>query len=418
MLTTQTKLTPLLGKAFPANRIEPEFHDLFARLEQVIETDIAPMAKEVDAAGRYPTKSIAALKTTGVLHQIVPSAFGGVGVPSRVSMEIQLRLAIADSAVAQLYKVHDEIVREIYTYCPEGLKPRLASAILSDDAIIGLAVAESGKTVTDPMKTTALRRPEGGFTIEGVKIYTTAAAEADYIAVWAFNPQAEGVDDNPLNGLQLNLVPPSTPGVTIHRDWDALGQRGTDSGMITFADVKTDPDWMANEPGRVSPVSASLRYQLGFCAIMIGNAIGALREAAAFVPAKSRPWPSAGVDNAADDLLVRRTMGELTAPLVAAYSLMMDGADLLDEFEAGNISRTDLAIPVYAAKIAADKAALAATSDVFALMGTRSVAGKNGFDRYWRNVRTIALHDPVNWKQEEIGRHLLTGWEPEPGLYQ
>lgn len=412
------KLPPLLGKAFPANRIEAAYVPLIERLEKVMASDIAPLAAEVDAVGRYPTKSIAALKTTGVLHQVVPASFGGTDLPSRVSMEIQLRLATADSAVAQIYKVHDEIVREIYTYAPEALKPALAAKILQENAIIGLAVAEAGKTVADPMTTLALPREGGGFTVNGTKIYTTAAAEADLIALWAFNPTVPGIETNPLLGLQLNLVPPSAAGITIHRDWDALGQRGTDSGTISFKDVETDPALMANTPGRFSPVSASLRYQLGFCAILIGNAVGALRDAAEFVPSKSRPWPSAGVANAADDLLVRAKAGEFVAPLVAAYSLMMDACDLLDAFERGEIDRAEPAIPVYAAKAAADKAALEACSNIFALMGTRSVARKNGFDRYWRNARTIALHDPVAWKYEEIGRHVLTGWDPEPGLYQ
>jgi alkylation response protein AidB-like acyl-CoA dehydrogenase len=218
--------------------------------------------------------------------------------------------------------------------------------------------------------------------------------------------------------MQLNLIPPGTKGVRIHRDWDPLGQRATDSGTITFDQVETDPLWNATIPGQFSPPHASLRYQVGFAAIMIGQGIAALREASAFVGKKSRPWPSAGVDNATDDPHTRRIAGELTADLVAAYVLMLAVADLLDAYERGEISRTELAIPVYAAKVAAHKAALAATSEIYTLMGTRSVARANGFDRHWRNARVLSLHDPVSWKYAEIGRHVLTGWEPEPGLYQ
>src|SRR5690606_36278732 len=97
-------------------------------------------------------------------------------------------------------------------------------------AIIGVAVAESGKTVTSPMTTIATPQPDGGYVINGRKIYTTGAAEADYIAVWAFDPTAPGVDKDFRLGMRLNMVPKGTPGVTVHRDWDALGQRATDSG--------------------------------------------------------------------------------------------------------------------------------------------------------------------------------------------
>jgi len=415
---TKRTLPPLLGAAFPPAGIAGEHLQALVDLQAVLDRDIAPMAAENDRIGRYPTASIAALKRSGFLKAVLPTDLGGGSIPHRVSMEAQLRIAIADSSVAQLYKVHDEIIREMLTYCPPGLKPRLARAVIEDQAIIGLAVAEAGRKVDDPMTTTALPSAKGGFVVHGRKIYTTAAAEADYIATWAYNPQAHGIAENPLAGMQLNLIARSTKGVTIHRDWDPLGQRATDSGTITFDQVETDPDWAASIPGQFSPPHASLRYQVGFCAIMIGTAIAALREAAAFVGPQSRPWPSAGVDNAADDPLTRRLTGEITADLVAAYTLMQAAADLLDGFERGDVDRTQLAIPVYAAKVAAHKASLAAASEIYTLMGTRSVAKANGFDRYWRNIRVLSLHDPVAWKQAEIGRHVLTGWDPEPGLYQ
>lgn len=415
---TASQLAPLLGAAFPPAGLSPAETDALAALETVAEEDIATLAADNDRIGRYPTASIKALKQSGFLRHVLPIELGGLGLSHKASMEAQLRLALADSSVAQIYKVHDEIVREILTYCPLELKPRLARAITEDQAIIGLAVAEAGRKVNDPMTTTAMPKEGGGFIVHGQKIYTTAAAEADYIATWAFNPQAAGVTDNPLAGMQLNLIPPSAKGVTIHRDWDPIGQRATDSGTITFDQVETDPDWNATIPGQFSPPHASLRYQVGFCAIMIGAAIGALRQAAGFVAGKSRPWPSAGVENAADDPLTRKMAGELVADLVAAYVLMQRAAELLDAFERGEITRTELAIPVYAAKVTAHKASLAAASEIFTLMGTRSVVRTHGFDRAWRNIRVLSLHDPVAWKQSEIGRHVLTGWQPEPGLYQ
>lgn len=411
-------LPPLLGAAFPPASIGGEHLEALVALQAVLDQEIAPHAAKTDEVGRYPTASIGALKRAGFLKAVLPRELGGLGIPHRVSMEAQLRMALADSAVAQIYKVHDEIVREILTYCPPELKPRLAHAIVDERAIIGLAVAEAGRKVDDPLTTTATEKADGSFVVHGRKIYTTGAAEADYIATWAYNSSAAGVEKNPLAGMQLNLIPSTHPGITVHRDWDTVGQRGTDSGTITFDHVETDPLWKASIPGQFSPPHASLRYQLGFAAIMIGVGIAALRDAAAFVPSRSRPWPSAGVDNAADDPHTRRMTGELTAGLVSAYMLMLAAADLLDSYERGEISRTQLAIPIYAAKVTAHNAALSAASEIFALMGTRAATRANGFDRHWRNARILSLHDPVSWKSAEIGRHVLTGWEPEPGLYQ
>jgi alkylation response protein AidB-like acyl-CoA dehydrogenase len=412
------KPQPLLRKAFPPNGLSARENDLLAILDQVIETDIVPQAAEHDRQGRYPTSAIAALKRSGVLKTAVPAAYGGPAFSSRFALEVQVRLSIADSAVAQIFKIHDELTREVFVYSPLEFRPLLARKILEENATLGLAVAESGRKVDDPWQTVALPQTDGSFLIDGQKIYTTGAAEADYIVVWAFNPHVEGIATNPLLGVQGNLVPANTPGVTIHRDWDTIGQRATDSGTITFAKVRTKPDWKCSINGQAPLPHASLRYQAGFAAMLVGLGIGAIRAAIPFVTTKSRPWPSAGVENAADDPFVRRLAGELAAELAAAYALTLTTGDLLDAHERGDIDRTALAAPVYAAKAAASRAGVRATSEIFALMGTRSVARAHGFDRFWRNARTLSLHDPVDWKHSELGQHVLTGWDPPPGIYQ
>ena len=46
---------------------------------------------------------------------------------------------------------------------------------------------------------------------------------------------------------------------------------------------------------------------------------------------------------------------------------------------------------------------------------TRSMI--DGLDRFWRNVRTHTLHDPIDYKLRDLGRHALTGAFPEPTSY-
>lgn len=416
---TATTPRALLGAAIPAPSIahfRPDELTALALLQEVLDRDVAPLAAAADVAGRYPTASVGALKRSGILQSGLPREWDGLGASHRVSLEAQVRIAAADASVAQIFKVHDELTREIFVYCPDELRPLLSTRILGG-AILGLAVAERGRKVDDPWHTVATPHPEGGFTVDGEKIYTTGAAEADLIAVWAFNPAAEGAADNFLLGLQLNLVPRDAEGITIHRDWDMLGQRATDSGTVTFRRVRTDPALRASVPGRAPLPQNSLRYQAGFAAVLVGIGIGALSTAVPFVSSRARPWPSAGVDSAADDPVVKRLAGELASGLAAAYALTMATGDLLDAFEQGQLSRTELAVPIFAAKSAATKAALAATTDMFSLMGTSATRTGTGFDRYWRDARTLALHDPVDWKHIEVGANVLSGWDPPPGIY-
>jgi alkylation response protein AidB-like acyl-CoA dehydrogenase len=391
--------------------------ELLATLDGPLGQSIEALAAPNDAAGRYPTESIGLLKQTGLLRASVPRALGGMGASHRFSLECQLRLARLDSAVAQIFKVHDELMREIFHYCPEAQGERLAKLVLEQSCIIGLAVAEAGKTADSPIQTTAEPTPDGGFQLHGTKIYTTGAAEADHIATWGYNAAA-ATPQAPVRGMQLLLVPQGTPGVTIHRDWNALGQRATDSGRITFERVACAPEWIASVPGKAPLVQSSLRYQAGFAAVLTGLGMGALGAAAAFAADRARPWGAAGVERAVDDPMLQRTAGELAADLAGAYAAVMRTAALLDAFDAGAIDRGSLALPISAAKSLAHRASLRACSEMHGLMGTRSVDNKYGYDRWWRNARTLSLHDPVEYKHLELGRHLFTGWEPEPGVYQ
>jgi alkylation response protein AidB-like acyl-CoA dehydrogenase len=410
--------TRIFGDLVHRPELTDDEADAVDAFQEVIDDELAPLAQRNDAVGRFPTDSVKVLKRSGILASSVPVELGGPGRTNVFLLEIKTRIAMVDPALGQLFKTHDELVREILIYAPSERRDRLARQLLEDQVFLGLAVAESGRRVDDPLTTLASRDGDR-WVVNGSKIYTTGAAEADYIALWAFDPTAATVD-NPLRGFVQFLVPSTHPGVSVQRDWDTLGQRATDSGTIVFDGVELDESDRSNAPGFGPLPWPSTLYQLGFAAILCGVGFGALRCAAEFVVGTSRPWPSASVDNAGDDPYVRRLIGELAADLAAAYALTMSCAASMDALvdPAKWFPRSPYAVPIYAAKATASRAAVRATNEIFALAGTRSVVSAVGWDRFWRDARTISLHDPVDWKHAEIGNHLLTGWDPEPGVYQ
>src|SRR5215470_133497 len=113
------ELSGLLGAAIPVPPFPPDELAALTRLQATLDGEIAPAAAAADAVGRYPTAAIAALKRSGILHSGVPKEWGGPGASHRLSLEAQVRIGAADSSVAQIFKVHDELTREIFVYCPD-----------------------------------------------------------------------------------------------------------------------------------------------------------------------------------------------------------------------------------------------------------------------------------------------------------
>lgn len=108
---------------------------------------------------------------------------------------------------------------------------------------------------------------------------------------------------------------------------------------------------------------------------------------------------------------------------LAAAELADKAARSLDEaFNQGpgltHEDRGAAAIDIATANIYAGEIGLAVSSEIFEVMGARSATTANGFDRFWRNVRTHTLHNPAEYKKRTIGTWLLTGELPTPAMYR
>jgi alkylation response protein AidB-like acyl-CoA dehydrogenase len=79
--------------------------------------------------------------------------------------------------------------------------------------------------------------------------------------------------------------------------------------------------------------------------------------------------------------------------------------------------RGELAEWVASVKVVTTDTGLRVTSGVFEVTGAKSTATKVSLDRFWRDIRTHTLHDPVSYKNRELGRYQLLGEVPEPSWY-
>lgn len=122
------------------------------------------------------------------------------------------------------------------------------------------------------------------------------------------------------------------------------------------------------------------------------------------------------------------TYGNFFAHLRAATTLAdRAGAEIDSIYEgAGDLesrakvtaqARGEAAEWVASVKVTATDTGLRVTSGIFELTGAKSTATKVSLDRFWRDIRTHTLHDPVAYKNRELGRFLLLQEIPEPTWY-
>jgi alkylation response protein AidB-like acyl-CoA dehydrogenase len=123
-----------------------------------------------------------------------------------------------------------------------------------------------------------------------------------------------------------------------------------------------------------------------------------------------------------DEPYILDTYGDLAAKLWAVEALADQVAQEAlpihrDPDAVTPQARGEHEVRVAAVKARATEVALEVTSRIFEVTGARSTVAELALDRFWRNVRTHTLHDPVAYKRREVGAFLLRDELPEPTWY-
>ena len=394
---------------FAANRSTTR-EDLFTRAEE-ISADLSARAGELDRDGRPPIGEIVKLKNAGLLNALHDVKTGGGGLDWVDGLRLVRILARGESSVGQLLGYHYVNSQYINWAFDEPRAQALSSETVAKSLYWGAAV-----NPRDPGL--VLTRRGNGYVLNGRKSFSTAAHVSDYI-------NANAALDDKVAGF---AVPTNRPGYKANDDWDNFGQRLSDSGSVEFHDfpVYEDDFVAAPAPADEAPTVLSTfntpLIQLVFVNFYLGTAEGALNAAVDYVRTTTRPWVTSNAARAADDPYILERVGEFTAAVKASAALADVAAAVVQKgLSKGRgvtaRERGEAAAEAYAAKVHATHVSLDVTSRVFELMGARATAEKYRFDRFWRNVRTHTLHDPVFYKAKEVGDFVLNGRIPEVSLY-
>lgn len=373
--------------------------------------EFAQTAVERDKKGGTAKIERDLLRASGLLNVIIPAGLGGWGMDWPDTMKLIRIFARVDSSIAHLFGFQHLMLASVSLYGSAAQTERLFSETVGNKWFWGNAL--------NPLdQRTSLTPSRGvGYVINGRKSFCSGALDSDMLIVSAIH----SMDGK----FMVAAIPSDRPGIRIHEDWDGMGQRQTDSGTVEFHEVAAGQEEFLRSPGPLGSIRASLRSciaQLILSNIFLGIAEGALAEARNYTLAQTRPWAASGVKTAAEDAYVLANYGGFFVNLQAAQALTdIAGESLQRGWESGDAitenQRGKCALDVAASKVMTTKVGLEITSRMFEVMGARAAAGPARIDRFWRNLRTHTLHDPVDYKIRELGDWALNHQLPKPTFY-
>src|SRR4051812_15371627 len=244
-------------------------------------------AAQRDLAGGHAAQEKQWIADAGLLTLAVPREFGGEGASWPHIYQVIRKIAQVDSALAHLlgFTFLQEVSINVWGNAEQ--RARYLSGTVKERWWWGNAV--------NPLDTrlVASATIDGGYLLNGQKGFCSGTRGSQMMTVSA---------QDPLTGNSVFAVVPTTrEGITVNEDWNPIGQRQTDSGSVSFAQVRVEPDEVLH---RADTPYASLRTlvsQQVMTNLFVGIAQGALDEARAYVTQYGKPWLTSGVAKATDD---------------------------------------------------------------------------------------------------------------------
>ncbi|WP_115944413.1 acyl-CoA dehydrogenase family protein [Amycolatopsis thermalba] len=238
-----------LDLVHPHPRAEPaaaaKAEQFLTRLREYAETLDGTV---IERESRIPDEYVKGLAELGCFGIKIPEEYGGLGL-SQVAYNRALALRRSvHPTLGVLLSAHQSIG------VPEPLKlagtPEQKAKFLprcAKGAVTAFLLTEPD-VGSDPARlaTTATPTEDGGYLLDGVKLWTTNGVVAELVVVMARVPRSEG---HP-GGITAFIVEMDSPGITVERRNAFMGLRGIENGVTRFHQVRVPADAVVGGEGK------------------------------------------------------------------------------------------------------------------------------------------------------------------------
>ncbi|QDS69457.1 hypothetical protein FKW77_006050 [Venturia effusa] len=363
---------------------------------------LAVDASQRDKENKSPVAEVALLKHSGLLKVLGLKKYGGGGQEWSVGYKVIREVAKGDGSIGMLlgYSLLWSTIGNVVGTAEQA--DEWQKEIISNNYFVGGAV--------NPRNADLKITSEGDdLVFNGFKFFNTGGVVSDVTVL-------EGVLDGTEDHI-FAIVPTKQEGIRFGHDWDNVGLRLTESGSVKITNVRSswkhalgwDPNTKKPRADILGIPFASLllpTIQLVFSNFYLGIALGAIDFASKYTTSKTRAWPYGGdnKEKATDEFYILSTYGNFHAHLRAATAL----ADRAGTFASSIYARYgqdrsaftaqergEFAEEVASVKVVTTDTGLRVTAGIFEVTGASATKSALGLDRFWRDIRTHTLHDPV-----------------------
>jgi acyl-CoA dehydrogenase len=350
--------------------------------------------REKDSKPEYPWEFVQAFAESGWLGAMIPEEYGGLGLGLSEAAVMLSEVAGSGAGAAGASAIHFYIFPPgpILRHGSEEMKQKYLPKIAKGELLMAFGVTEPNAGVDTSRITTKAVKTEGGWVVNGHKIWITNAQNAHRILLLArTSPRTE---ERPFDGMTLFFTDLNRERITV-REIEKLGRAAVDSNELFIDNLEVRDDEVVGEVGKgFSYLLDGLnpeRIVVGMEQLGLGRA--ALEIATKYANERIVFDRPIGKNQA-----VAHPLADSWIRLKAAELVSMEAAALYDAHQPCGPEAN-------AAKFLGSEAGFEACDRAMQTLGGYSYAKDYHIERFWRESRLLKIA-PVS--QEMVLNYIST----------
>ncbi|MEM1347116.1 MAG: acyl-CoA dehydrogenase family protein [Myxococcota bacterium] len=357
---------------------------------------LRPKAAARDASHAFPVEELKALADLGLMGVNVPAELGGAeaGVLS-YSLAVA-EIARGDASVAVTMSVNNMVAEVLTEFGTEEHKATYVPKLTSGASLAGSFCLSEAGAGSDPQgMLTRAERTDTGWVLRGSKAWITSGSHAGVFIVWA-KTEVDGKDR-----LSAFVVDPTTPGISVGKAEEKMGQRASNTVSLTFEDVELPEGAVLGELGRGMRIAMTALDggRIGIASLALGLATEALEVSRQYVTERTQFG-----SRLADFQNTQFKLADMATELEAAR-LLTHQAAWLKEHGTRRFTRE-----ASMAKLFASELASRAADQAIQFFGGYGYTAEYPAERLWRDARVTRIYEGTSEIQRiVIAREVLAG---------
>ncbi len=377
----------------PDLNLTPEQQDLRELAHNFAEKEIRPVAWDYDRDATWPQEIIDKAWEVGLMNVELPEAYGGPGLDLLSGCLIEEEMGWGCSGIGTSLMANGLAATPVILGGSEEVKKEYLGMLMEEPKLASFCLTEpdAGSDVGG-MKTRAVRKGDK-YVISGSKCFITNGSHASWYTVYAKTDPDKGH-----RGISAFVVPRDADGVTVDKKEDKLGQRASDTAMISFDEVEIPAGNLLGEENHGFKLAMMTldHTRPGVAALGVGIA----RAAFEFASEYSKERVQFGVPIAMHQA-VAFMIADMATKIEAARLLVWQSAMLLDDGKRNTLAAS------HAKRFAADSA-MEVTVDAVQVYGGYGFIKEYPVEKLMRDAKIMQLYEGTSQIQRlVIAREIL-----------